>query len=217
MATTLYAYFRSSASWRVRIALAYKDLPYELVPVHLLRDGGEQNGAAFRALNPQGLVPCLVEDGRVLTQSLAICEYLDERHPQPPLLPASAADRAQVRALSQAIACDIHPLDNLRVLQYLRHALGQSKDRVDAWYRHWIEVGFQALETELVRAGAGRHCFGDAVTLADICLVPQVANARRLAVDLAHFPSIVRIDAHLTALPAFVASAPARQPDFSEG
>jgi maleylacetoacetate isomerase len=217
LAATLYAYFRSSASWRVRIALAVKGLPAQIVPVHLLREGGEQNAAAFRAINPQGLVPCLVEDGRVLTQSLAICEYLEERHPEPPLLPAAPADRAQVRAFAQAIACDIHPLDNLRVLQYLRHELGQPKEHVDAWYRHWIEVGFRALETELGRGGADRYCFGESVSLADVCLVPQVANARRLAVDLAPFPAIVSIDAHLSALPAFMSSAPSRQPDFSEG
>jgi maleylacetoacetate isomerase len=217
VSATLYSYFRSSASWRVRIALAVKAVPVSIVPVHLLRDGGEQHRAEFLTLNPQGLVPCLVENGQVLTQSAAICEYLDERYPEPPLLPRDALERARVRGLAQAIACDIHPLDNLRVLRYLRRTLEQEQDRVDAWYRHWIEVGFAAVEAELARAPQGAYCWGDAVTLADVFLVPQVANARRKDVDLAPFPRIVQIDARLSALPAFAAAVPERQPDYSEG
>lgn len=213
MDRTLYTYFRSSAAWRVRIALALKGLDYAAVPIHLLRDGGQQHGADYRALNPAGLVPALVDDGATLTQSLAICEYLDERHPEPALLPADALGRARVRALALAVACDIHPINNLRVLQYLKGTLGHGQDEADAWYRHWIEVGFASIEAELARLGSERHCYGDAVTLADVCLVPQVFNARRFKVDLAAYPRIAAIDAHLAALPAFADTAPARQAD----
>lgn len=217
MGLALYSYFRSSASWRVRIALAWKGLGAQTVPVHLLRDGGQQHAAPYRAINPQGLVPCLIDDGHAITQSVAICEYLEETHPLPALLPAGALERARVRALVQAIACDIHPLNNLRVLQHLRHELGQNKEQVDAWYRHWIDVGFAALETELLRDPVADTCCGGAVTLADVFLVPQVANARRLQVDLARYPRIAAIEAHLLTLPAFQASAPERQPDFVPG
>jgi maleylacetoacetate isomerase len=212
----LYSYFRSSASWRVRIALAVKGLPAQILPVHLLKEGGQQHAPQFRALNPQELVPCLVDEGRVIAQSVAICEYLEETHPEPPLLPAAPPERARVRALVQAIACDIHPLNNLRVLQYLRHEMRHGKEEVDAWYRHWIEVGFAALETELTRSATGPTCVGTALTLADVFLVPQVANARRLQVDLAPYPRIVALDAQLSALPTFRAAAPERQPDYSE-
>lgn len=218
MTAVLYSYFRSSASWRVRIALAWKSVPASIAPVDLRGpDGGEQRSPEYLALNPQGFVPCLVEDGQVITQSVAICEYLEERYPQPPLLPADPLARARVRALVQSIACDIHPLDNLRVLQYLRHSMGQSQDRIDQWYRHWIEAGFGALEAGLSQNADGGYCCGGALSMADVFLVPQVANARRFAVDLGPFPRIRAIEARLLELPAFADTAPTRQPDYSEG
>lgn len=206
----LYGYFRSSAAYRVRIALALKGLAYEQVPVELR--GGEQRRAEFRSVNPQQLVPALEADGHLLTQSLAIIEYLEETHPAPPLLPADAAGRARVRALALAIACEVHPLNNLRVLQHLRGALGQSEDQVSAWYRHWIAVTLAALEP-MVAAGAGRFCHGDAPGMADILLVPQLTNARRFDCDLDPYPTLVRIDATCRALPAFLEAAPENQPD----
>ncbi len=211
---TLYTYFRSSAAWRVRIALAHKGLPYEAAPIHLLRDGGEQKSARYLALNPQGLVPALADGAEVLSQSLAICEYLDERYPDTPaLLPADLLARAKVRALAYAIACDIHPINNLRVLQYLKGKLGHSQDEVDEWYRHWIRTGFVGLEAELARLGSQRFCVGEALSLADICLVPQVFNARRFQLDLSPFPHIVAVDAALSGLAAFADTHPSRQPD----
>ncbi|MFC4159123.1 maleylacetoacetate isomerase [Chitinimonas lacunae] len=213
MSRKLYNYFRSSAAWRVRIALAWKGLDYETVSIHLLRDGGQQHSEVFRALNPQGLVPALVDDGAVLTQSLAICEYLEERYPYPPLLPGNAIERAQVRASALSIACDIHPINNLRVIQYLKNTLGHDQQQVDDWYRHWIRLGFEALETRLANNGANLFCHGDAVTLADICLVPQMFNARRLQLDLQAFPTLCRIDAHLNTLHAFSETHPSKQAD----
>jgi maleylacetoacetate isomerase len=210
----LYSYFRSSAAWRVRIALAFKGLDATVVPVHLRRDGGEQNQEAYRAINPQGLVPLLIEDGAAIAQSLAICEFLEEKYPSPPLLPVGAVERAQVRAFVCAIACDIHPIDNLRVLQYLRNVLGHTQGEIDEWYRHWIRVGFEALESLIARQCSQQACVGDNTTLADVFLVPQVANARRLHLDLAPYPNIVRVDAHLMTLAAFRESAPDRQPDY---
>jgi maleylacetoacetate isomerase len=209
----LYDYFRSSAAYRVRIALNLKGLVPERVFVHLRK--GAQRADDYLALNAQGLVPALVTDGGdVLTQSLAIIEWLDEMHPQPPLLPADADGRARVRAIALAIACDIHPLNNLRVLQYLTGTLGVSEPQKDGWYRYWCDVGLEALETELARDGrTGRFCHGDVPTLADVCLVPQLANARRFQVDLAPYPTLTRIDAACGELPAFAAAAPARQPD----
>ena len=209
----LYDYFRSSAAYRVRIALELKGVATERAFVHLRH--GAQHGADYRALNPQGLVPALVtDDGVVLTQSLAIIEWLDETHPEPPLLPRTPDERARVRALALAIACDIHPLNNLRVLKYLTGELGQTDAARDAWYAHWCEVGLAALEAQLVRdAATGRFCHGDAPTLADICLVPQLANARRVDLDLTPFPTLIAIEAACLALPAFAAAAPARQPD----
>jgi maleylacetoacetate isomerase len=183
----------------------------------LLRDGGEQHSPGYLAVNPQGLVPCLIEDGQVIAQSVAICEYLEERYPQPPLLPSGALERARVRALVQTIACDIHPLNNLRVLQYLRRPLGHTREQTDQWYRHWIDVGFAALESELASSATGDYCFGQCVSMADVFLVPQVANARRLEVDLGRYPRIAAIDARLSALPAFAQAVPARQADYSEG
>ncbi|MDT8992367.1 maleylacetoacetate isomerase [Curvibacter sp. APW13] len=210
----LYSYFRSSASYRVRIALHLKGLDFDTVPVHLLRDGGEQHGEAYRAINPAQLVPALVDESLALGQSVAIMEYLEEAYPSPALLPLERASRAQVRAVVQAIACDIHPLNNLRVLQYLEHTLGHDEATRATWYRHWITLGFEALEAQLAQT-AGAFCFGDAPTLADCCLIPQVANARRFQTPLERFPTIVRIDAHCRTLPAFIAAAPDNQPDFA--
>lgn len=211
----LYTYWRSSAAYRVRIALGLKGLDYEPVPVHLVRNGGEHRAESYVAINPQARVPALEHDGRVLTQSLAIIEYLDETWPEPPLLPrGDAAARARVRALAQLVACDIHPVNNLRVIQYLGRHLNVAEDARDAWYRHWIMDGFAALETLLAGSGeTGRYCHGDMPTLADVCLVPQVYNARRYRCDLTPFPTIVRIDAACAELPAFAAARPEAQPD----
>lgn len=210
----LYGYFRSSAAYRVRIALNLKNLPCEQVSVHLTRGGGEQFGESYRGLNPQQLVPALDIGGDVLTQSLAIVEYLDEVCPEPPLLPKSPAARAHVRALALAIACDIHPLNNLRVLNYLTGKLGQSDEAKNRWYRHWVETGLGAVEQLLERGGRmGRYCHGDEPGLADICLVPQVFNARRFNCDLGACPNVVAIADRLNALPAFEKAQPQNQPD----
>jgi maleylacetoacetate isomerase len=210
----LYTYWRSSAAYRVRIALELKGLSYESVPKHLLRDGGEQRRADYLALNPQGLIPGLDDDGFFVGQSLAICEYLEETCPQPPLLPAASRDRATVRSMALAVACDIHPLNNLRVQQYLRDEFGQDDAAVTRWSRHWIARGFAALETLVARHSQdGQHCFGASVTLADVCLVPQMYNARRVRVDLSPFPRLVAASAHLESLPAFAAARPESQPD----
>jgi maleylacetoacetate isomerase len=209
----LYDYFRSSAAYRVRIALNVKGLAPERAFVHLRR--GAQRDDDYLALNPQGLVPSLVTDGGdVLTQSLAIIEWLDETHPKPPLLPSDPAGRARVRSLALAIACDIHPLNNLRVLNYLTGTLGASEAQKNGWYRYWCDVGLEALETRLAsQAATGSFCHGDAPTLADVCLVPQLANARRVDLDLGPYPTLLRIEATCNALPAFAAAAPSRQPD----
>lgn len=209
----LYNYFRSSAAYRVRIAMALKGLPYEYLSIHLAK--GRQYDADFGAVSPQNLVPVLeLDDGHRLVQSLAIIEYLDETLPQPPLMPSDPLARARVRSLAQSIACEIHPVNNLRVLNYLTKTLGVSDDQRQSWYRHWVLTGFQALEARLAgESGTGLCCHGDAPGLADICLVPQVANARRFSVDLSAFPTIVRIDAHCRALPAFREAAPENQPD----
>jgi maleylpyruvate isomerase len=204
----LYGYPMSSASYRVRIALALKGIEVTTVTKQLRR--GEQRAKDFLEINPQGFVPVLsLDDGQALPQSLAIIEYLDEVYPQPPLLPASPIERARVRALSLLIACDIHPLNNLRVLQYLEGSLGEAQSARDSWYRHWIEAGFEALEEALGRDPArGRFCYGDAPSLADVCLVPQVFNARRYSVDLVPFPRIVAIDAACHEIAAFASAAP---------
>jgi maleylpyruvate isomerase len=209
----LHGFFRSSAAYRVRIALNLKGLAAEHVPVALR--AGAQRSADYLGFNPHGLVPALVaDDGAVLTQSLAIIEWLEETHPEPRLLPGSAAERARVRAIALSIACDIHPLNNLRVLKYLAGPLGIDEPVRDTWYRHWCEVGLGALETQLAReAATGRYCHGDTPTLADVCLVPQLANARRVATDLTRYPTLLRIDAACNLLPAFADAAPARQPD----
>ncbi|MBF8222531.1 maleylacetoacetate isomerase [Halomonas sp. 328] len=211
--TTLYGYFRSSAAYRVRIALNLKGLAHDQAPVNLVK--GEQRGEEYLARNPQGLVPALVtDDGVRLTQSLAICEYLDERYPDPALLPADAAGRARVRALAQSVACEIHPLNNLRVLKYLTGELGLDEAAKMTWYRHWIAEGFAALEAQLSReAGSGDFCHGDTPGLADLCLVPQVFNAERFECDLAPYPRIRRIVANCRALDAFAQAAPEAQPD----
>ncbi|PAU74282.1 maleylacetoacetate isomerase [Halomonas salipaludis] len=211
--TTLYGYYRSSAAYRVRIVLNLKGLAYDQVPVDLVKGG--QRSEESLARNPQGLVPVLeTDDGVQLTQSLAICEYLEECHPTPPLLPADPAGRARVRALAQLIACEMHPLNNLRVLRYLVDELGASDAAKLAWYRHWIAEGFSALEAQLSRAaGSGDFCHGDCPTLADACLVPQVFNAERFDCDLGDYPRIQYIVANCRALPAFEQAAPAAQPD----
>jgi maleylpyruvate isomerase len=208
----LYSYFRSSAAYRVRIALGLKGLDYEYAAIHLRK--GEQSGEAYRSINAQELVPALEDDRGRFTQSLAIIEYLDERYPQPPLLPATPEARARVRAIALAIACDIHPLDNLRVLRYLVRNLGASEEAKDAWYRHWIDAGLAALEAQLAADSAtGAFCHGATATLADICLVPQLANARRAGIPLAAYPTLTRIEARCNSLPAFAQAAPETQPD----
>lgn len=209
----LHTYFRSSAAYRVRIALNLKNLTHEQAFVHLVKDGGQHKSDSYKALNPQGLLPALEHDGAVLTQSLAIIEYLDEVFPATPLLPKSPRARAHVRAFAQAIACDIHPLNNLRVLNYLRKPLGHDQPAVDAWYRHWTEDGLAACEALLPKDRSGAFCFGDTPTLADVCLAPQMFNARRFKCRDDHIPRLVAIDNALGALPAFADAAPGSQPD----
>jgi maleylacetoacetate isomerase len=207
----VYTYFRSSAAYRLRIALNLKGLSGDMVSIHLQKDGGQHRKPEYRAINPQMRVPALkLDSGEVLTQSLAIIEYLDEVDPQPPLLPRDPVERAKVRALALAIACDIHPLNNLAPLRYLKNVLGQEQSKIDAWYHHWILEGFEALET-MVRPGP--YAFGSEVTLADVCLVPQIYNARRLKVPLDRFPKLVAIDAACAKLPAFEQARPENQPD----
>ncbi len=208
---TLYGYALSSASYRVRIALKLKGLEVATVAVHLRQ--GEQRQPEFLKLNSQGFVPALrLDDGQVLTQSIAIIEYLEEMYPRPPLLPAPPAARARVRALCQLIACDVHPLNNLRVLKYLEAQFGLDEGARNAWYQHWIQAGFDALEQSLMRdASTGRFCYGETPGMADVLLVPQVFNARRFAVDLAAYPRIAQIDAACREIPAFADAAPERQ------
>ncbi len=210
----LHNYFRSSSSYRVRIALNLKDLPYEYRPISLNRNGGEQFQPEFKSLNPQALVPVLSENGLDISQSLAILEYLEEKYPMSPLLPESIEDRAYVRQLSLAIACDIHPLNNLRVLKFLTGPLGLSEEAKGIWIKNWINTGLSALEAELARSPKrGRFCLGDMPTLADICLVPQIFNAQRFNVDLRVYPTLLAIDAECQKLPAFQNAHPGKQPD----
>ncbi len=211
---TLYTYFRSSAAYRVRIALNLKGLKPDYRFVHLLKDGGQQHDDSYKALNPQGLVPTLVENGRAIAQSLAIIEYIDETHPDPPLLPKDAQERAHVRQIAYAIACDIHPVNNLRVLQYLKREFAASEDQRTEWQKHWIALGFCAIEAFLAQSPAtGVWCHGDAPTLADICLIPQMANARRVNLDLSPYPTLLRIERTALSHPAFTAAQPKEQPD----
>ncbi|HEY3729658.1 MAG TPA: maleylacetoacetate isomerase [Steroidobacteraceae bacterium] len=211
---SLYHYFRSSASFRVRIALNYKGLPYQSMPVHLLRDGGEQHGVDFRRRNPAQLVPVLEHAGQTITQSMAIIEYLDDIQREPPLLPPEPVARAHVRSLALAIACDIHPLNNLRVLRYLKDPFAIDDAGRDQWARHWIALGFAALEDTLSSAGrGGRCCYGDTPTLADCYLIPQVFNAKRVNCPLEPYPRIVRVFDYCMQLDAFSRAAPSAQPD----
>jgi maleylacetoacetate isomerase len=210
----LFSYWRSSASWRVRIALSWKGIPHGTIPVHLVRDGGQQHSESYRETNPQELVPALADDDRVFGQSLAIIEYLEETHPDPPLLPQDFAGRAIVRQMAFGIACDIHPLQNLRVLNYLRGPLGQPDGPVAEWVRHWIGQGLRPLEELARRHGDGNgYLYSNGLTLADVCLVPQMYNARRYHLDLRAYPALVAIDAHLMTLPAFATTRPEAQPD----
>ena len=206
----LYTYFRSSAAFRVRIALNLKGIAYQPEFVHLGK--GEHFKPAYAALNPQGLLPVLVVDDHVLAQSLAIIEYLEETHPQPPLLPRDPLGRARVRGLSLIVACEIHPLNNPRVLKYVKNALGHSQDEVDAWYRHWVADGLAKFEADLGQ-GRGRFSHGDAPTLADCCLAPQIFNAKRYNSDLAPYPNTMRVFENCMKLEAFDRAQPAKQPD----
>ncbi|MFZ6849815.1 maleylacetoacetate isomerase [Undibacterium sp. RuRC25W] len=214
----LYSYFRSSASYRVRIALNLKGLDYEQTAIHLVKNGGEQLSEAYKTLNPEALVPALSDasDGetKVLTQSMAIIEYLDEAYPQYPLLPADYALRAEVRAFALSVACEIHPLNNLRVLKYLTTTLGVTDEQKNAWYRHWCETGLAVLEQKLNALGcAGKYCFGDTPGFADCFLIPQIANAQRFNCDLSTMPLLMQINRNCLEHPAFVKAMPANQPD----
>lgn len=210
----LYTYYRSSSAYRVRIALALKELDYESIPIHLVKDGGQQTKSDYLAKNPAGLVPALETEQGVLTQSLSIIEYLDDCFPERPLLPRDPAQRARVRAFAHGIACDMQPLNNLRVLKYLIHPLGVAEAEGKAWYQHWVAQGFTALEALLAQQADGSDfCFGDQPSMADCCLIPQVYNAVRFDCPLDDYPNIRRIDEHCRSLPAFQAAAPENQPD----
>lgn len=209
----LYSYFRSSAAYRVRIALNLKDLPYNVVPVHLLREGGQQHKPEFTSKSPAHMVPVLEDDSQLLTQSLAIIEYLEETHPSPALLPPKAMERAQVRALALDIACDTHPLANLRVMQYLTAELKLEEAVRSEWSRKWVLTGLGVVEQKLAARPGGDYCFGNTPTMADCCLIPQVFNARRLHCDLAALPNVSRIFERCMQLPAFQRAAPERQID----
>ncbi|MDT8464616.1 maleylacetoacetate isomerase [Alcaligenes nematophilus] len=211
----LYSYFRSSAAYRVRIGLNLKGLDYQIKPVHLLKDGGQQHQPDYVQVNPVQLLPALDDDGLIITQSLAILEYLDERYPELPLLPKASAERAWARSMAQTVACDIHPLNNLRVLQYLKNELHAQEDARNQWYRHWVSVGLEGLEALVQRHGKKDHdfIFGDTPGLAEICLVPQMFNARRFDIDLSIFPRLLAVEEKCLELSAFQEAAPDRQPD----
>lgn len=205
----LYDYYRSSACFRVRIALNLKGLPYEAIPIHLVNNGGEQFSDAYQKINTQNLVPSLQDGNKILTQSLAIIEYVDEVHPKPALLPSHPFEKALVRAFALSIAADLHPLNNLRVLKYLTTQLGLSEEKKNEWYQHWIAKGLAALEKQLTHSNTSSDfCFGNQPSLADICLVPQMFNARRFACDLSPYPTLVKIDAHCQKLDAVNAAWP---------
>ncbi len=211
----LYTYFRSSAAYRVRIALNLKSLPAEHEVVWLTK--GEQSADSYTAINPHGLVPTLIDNGHELGQSLAILEYLDEQYPDTPaLLPADPIGRAQVRAMALLIACDIHPVNNLRILKYLKSELQHSQEEVDVWYRHWCDQGLAGLEADVSKRKPGKYCFGDTVTLADVCLVPQVFNANRFNVDMSQYPNVARINETCLQLPAFDRAQPMKQPESAD-
>ncbi|ENM5897490.1 maleylacetoacetate isomerase [Vibrio mimicus] len=212
MSLILYGYWRSSAAYRVRIALNIKQLTYESRAVHLSKDGGEQHHATFHHLNPSELIPVLIDGEFHLNQSLAIIEYLDEIYPEPRLIPARGAERYQVKALALDIAADIHPINNLRILQYLTAELAVSEDQKNTWYRHWIDTGFRGLEEKLSQT-AGEFSVGNRLSLVDVCLVPQVYNAQRFNLDMSCYPTLQRVTETLRALPAFVKAAPENQPD----
>ncbi|USY24269.1 maleylacetoacetate isomerase [Alcaligenes sp. 1735tsa3] len=211
----LYSYFRSSAAYRVRIGLNLKGLDYQIKPVHLLKDGGQQHQPDYVQVNPVQLLPALDDDGLIITQSLAILEYLDERYPELPLLPKASAERAWARSMAQTVACDIHPLNNLRVLQYLQNELHAQEDARNQWYRHWVSVGLEGLEALVQRHGKKDHdfIFGDTPGLAEICLIPQMFNARRFDIDLSTFPRLLAVEEKCLELSAFQEAAPDRQPD----
>lgn len=211
----LYSYFRSSAAYRVRIGLNLKGLDYQIKPVHLLKDGGQQHQPDYVQINPVQLLPALDDDGLIITQSLAILEYLDERYPELPFLPKTSAERAWARSMAQTVACDIHPLNNLRVLQYLKNELHAQEDARNQWYRHWVSVGLEGLEALVQRYGKKGHAFifGDTPGMAEICLIPQMFNARRFEIDLTAFPRLLAVEEKCLELSAFQEAAPDRQPD----
>ena len=205
----LYDYFRSTASYRVRIALNWKELPHELIEVHLVKEGGQQKKPEYLTHNPQGLVPALIDGGMTLTQSLAMLEYLEERYPTPSLLPDNSTDKALVRSIAQIIACDIHPLNNLRVLKYLTETLEQTEETKTTWYHHWIKQGFDAIEALLAKhQSSPNFCIGEQVSIADVCLIPQVYNANRFECDLSAYPRIMNINNYCLTLPAFDKACP---------
>jgi len=210
---TLYTYFRSSAVYRVRIALAYKNVSYSSSFVHLVKDGGEQHSEEYKRVNAQELVPTLEINGETLAQSMAILEYLEERYPKPPLLPADFLRRAEVRSFAQCIVADIHPLNNLRVTQYLENRLSINQQTKAEWYRHWIKEGFAAIEQRLHKNKQDRYCFGSNISMADVCLIPQVYNAVRFSVALDDYPNITRVYENCTELDAFIQAAPEQQED----
>lgn len=212
MSLVLRSYWRSSCSWRVRIALHWKHLSFETVPVHLVADGGQQHSPEHRALNPMRELPVLTANGEPLAQSMAILEYLEESHPQPPLLPTDPIDRARVRQMAEVVNSGTQPIQNLRVMQHLGRVYDLPRDQQVEWSRDWIARGLAALET-LVAEHGGQCCFGDAVSFADLCLVPQLYNARRFGVDMDALPTLVAVESRLNAMPAFAAAHPDQQPD----